>query len=140
MARKSRFVVDTNIFISQLLLPSSLPGKAFRKALSCGILLFSEDILHELADVLGRKKFDHYLSLEERQEFFRYLSLIGEVVHNITPLKACRDPKDDKFLSLAVCGQATFLLTGDNDLLVLDPFRDVRILSCATYLGDPPSE
>ncbi len=134
MIPKIRFVVDTNILLSQLLLPSSLPRKAFQKALSSGILLVSEDVLSELSDVLGRKKFDPYLSLEERQKFFRQLSLVVEVVNNVVPLKACRDPKDDKFLSLATSGQADFLLTGDKDLLVLDPFRKIRIFSCLAYL------
>jgi len=113
MIQSNRFVVDTNIFISQLLLPSSLPGKAFQKALSSGIPLVSEEVLYELADVLGRKKFDPYLSLEERQEFLRQLSSIVEVVQNVVSLKACRDPKDDKFLSLAISGRAEFVLTGD---------------------------
>ncbi|EKE09126.1 MAG: PilT protein [uncultured bacterium] len=134
MIQSNRFVVDTNIFISQLLLPSSLPGKAFQKALSSGIPLVSEEVLYELADVLGRKKFDPYLSLEERQEFLRQLSSIVEVVQNVVSLKACRDPKDDKFLSLAISGRAEFVLTGDRDLLILDPFKDIRIFSCSRYL------
>lgn len=134
MTLKSRFVVDTNVFISQLLLPHSIPGKAFRKALSSGVLLVSEEILHELADVLGRSKFDPYLTIDERQEFFRQLSYVVEIIPHVILVKACRDPKDDKFLSLALSGQAHFLLTGDADLLELDPFRGVRILTCSAYL------
>lgn len=83
---------------------------------------------------LGRKKFDPYLTIEERQGFFRQLSFVVEIVQYVVSLKACRDPKDDKFLSLAISGNADFILTGDNDLLVLDPFRTVRIFSCSTYL------
>jgi putative PIN family toxin of toxin-antitoxin system len=135
MTLNNRFIVDTNVFISQLLWPSSIPGKAFRKALSSGTLLVSQEVLQELTDVLGRKKFDPYVTIEERQGFLRQLSLIVEIVPHVISLKACRDSKDDKFLSLAVSGGADFILTGDKDLLVLDPFKTVRILSCATYLS-----
>lgn len=136
MIPKNRFVVDTNIFISHLLFPNSLPGKAFRKALSTGVLLVSKETMNELTDVLGREKFDPYLTFEEREEFLRQLSLVVELVPQLFSLKVCRDPKDDKFLSLAISGHADFLLTGDNDLLVLNPFKDVRILSCSTYLQE----
>jgi uncharacterized protein len=135
MIPSSRFIVDTNIFISQLLWPTSVPGEAFRKAISSGVLLVSYEILEELTDVLGRKKFDPYLTLEERQGFIRHLSSIVEVIPQVISIKVCRDPKDDKFLSLAISGGADFILTGDNDLLILDPYRNVRILSCSTYLN-----
>jgi predicted nucleic acid-binding protein len=47
---------------------------------------------------------------------------------------ACRDPKDDKFLSLAVCGRATHLVTGDADLLALNPFEGIRIVTPRQFL------
>ena len=49
-------------------------------------------------------------------------------------ITACRDPKDDKFLSLAVSGEATHIVTGDADLLVLHPFRGIRIVTPSTFL------
>lgn len=136
MISKNRFVVDTNIIISQLFWPSSIPGRAFRKAVSMGQLLTSEEVLQELIDVLGRKKFDPYLTSEDRQNFLHQFSFIVEVIPYVVSIKACRDPKDDKFLSLAMSGYANMLLTGDNDLLVLDPFGDIRILTCAAYLQE----
>jgi putative PIN family toxin of toxin-antitoxin system len=134
MISKSRLVIDTNIIISQLFWPNSLPRKAFRKALSVGTLLISEETLEELMDALGRKKFESYLSAEEKQYFLHQLSFIVEIVPHVTSIKACRDPKDDKFLSLAMSGKADTLLTGDKDLLALDPFGDIRILTCSAYL------
>ncbi|MBS0272701.1 MAG: putative toxin-antitoxin system toxin component, PIN family [Proteobacteria bacterium] len=136
MIPNNRFVVDTNIIISQLLWPKSLPGEAFRKALSSGILLGSEETLQELTNVLMRKKFDPYLTLGERQQFLRQLSFVVDFIPYVISLAACRDPKDDKFLSLAVSGDAKLLLTGDNDLLVLDPFKEIRILNCSSYSRD----
>jgi putative PIN family toxin of toxin-antitoxin system len=51
------------------------------------------------------------------------------------PVVACRDPKDDRFLSLAVNGHATHIVTGDSDLLVLDPFQNVHILEPRALIG-----
>lgn len=133
---KNRFVVDTNIIISQLFWPSSVPGRAFRKALSIGKILVSEDVLEELITVLSREKFNPYLTIEERQDFFHQLSFIVDVIPHVISIKACRDPKDDKFLSLAISGRADILLTGDKDLLVLNPYKTVRILTCLEYLQE----
>ena len=129
-----KFVVDTNVLISQLLWPQSSPGKAFYKALSLGSLLMSKDVLNELVDVLFCKKFDPYISFEERKQFIQFLSLNVEDIQTTIPLKVCRDPKDDKFLSLAVLGQANFILTGDKDLLELDVFHGVRIIESSVFL------
>ena len=130
-----RIVADTNLLVSRLLLPQSLPAKAVRKAVDEGQLLVSDATLGELADVLSRAKFDPYVSLEDRQAFIRVLSRIAERVIVTVPIQACRDPKDDKFLEVALHGQAKVILTGDRDLLALHPFRGVDILSPREYLG-----
>jgi len=129
-----RVVIDTNVLISRLLLPESIPGRAARHAINSGALLVSDDTLNELADVLARPKLDHYFALETRQQFFLELELIAELVPIVQRIRACRDPKDDKFLELAVNGGAELILTGDRDLLVLHPFRGVTIQSPADYL------
>lgn len=136
MMTKIKFVVDTNVLLSQLLWPTSFPVKAFRKALSIGTFIVSNEVIAELTEVLSRKKFDPYISIEERQSFLRQLSLVVEYISHVVPLKACRDPKDDKFLSLAVAGRATFILTGDKDLLELDPFHGVRIIESSSFLEE----
>ena len=48
----------------------------------------------------------------------------------------CRDPTDDKFLELAANGHADLILTGDKDLLVLNPFRGIQIVGPATFVQD----
>jgi putative PIN family toxin of toxin-antitoxin system len=130
-----RIVVDTNALISRLLVPDSLPGQVVRKAVDTAQLLVSEATLTELADVLSRSKFDAYVSIEDRQEFFRRLSRVAEVVQITYIIHACRDPKDDKFLELAVNGNADLIVTGDDDLLVLNPFRGIPIITPASYLA-----
>ena len=129
-----RFVVDTNVLISHLLLPSSSPSKALRIALTMGELLVSNATLAELAQVIQRPKFDKYLSNQDRKRFFEVLAPLCIPVEIIQPIHACRDPKDDKFLEVAIKGSANFILTGDRDLLALHPFHDIPILSPSQYL------
>ncbi len=127
-------VVDSNILISRLLLPNSLPAAAVRLALNKGIILISEEILLELTDVFTRKKFDKYVSLSERKEFIRQLEVIACRVEIVEKIQVCRDPKDDKFLELAINGKAKFIMSGDEDLLVLNTFQGIEILSPRNFI------
>lgn len=136
MARK-RVVADTNVLVSRLFLANSVPGKAIRKAVDEAQLLVSDATLQELAEVLSRPKFDAWISQADKLEFFRLLSRIAEIVPVTYPVQACRDPKDDKFLEVAVNGRADLIVTGDKDLLALDPFHGVRIVTPAQYLENP---
>ena len=129
-----RFVVDTNVLVSRLLLPDSIPGQAFAKAQATGDMLVSEDTLSELAEVLSRPKFDKYLSAKEREKFFSLLAPLCIKIEIVQPIQACRDPRDDKFLELAVNGSADFILSGDSDLLTLHPFQGIPVISPVQYL------
>jgi putative PIN family toxin of toxin-antitoxin system len=102
--------------------------------LECSELLVSDDTLAELEEVLRRPKFDRYVSRALRQEFLDTLPEFATRVAITERIKACRDPKDDKFLEAAVNGQADFLLTGDRALLAMRNFRSVVIISPSRYL------
>jgi uncharacterized protein len=128
MSHRERIVVDTNVLISRLLVPGSVAGRAVDRALDRGRLLVSEATMVELTTVLGRAKFDPYVSLAGRQQFIRLLGRIAELVPILRPVRACRDPKDDMFLELAVNGGADVIVTGDRDLLELHPFLGIPIL------------
>ncbi len=134
MRHRERIVADTNIVVSRLLLPESLPAQAVRRAGTEGILLVSSATMTELADVLARPKFDRYVGIEERRDFLRLLARAAEFVPIIYSVRACRDPKDDKFLEIALNGKADLILTGDADLLALHPWQGIAILSPAKYL------
>ena len=127
-------MADTNVILSRLFFRNSVPAQAVRLATSIGYLLVSAETLEELESVLFRAKFDAYLSLHERIAFFDALRLSAAFIESVAPISACRDPKDDKFLALALAGQAGFILTGDQDLLTLHPFRDIDILTPRQYL------
>jgi putative PIN family toxin of toxin-antitoxin system len=88
----------------------------------------------ELTEVLGRKRFDRYLTSEEREQFLCLFLDAGIIVDITETIRECRDPKDDKFLELAVSGQASCLVSGDPDLLVMNPFRGIPILTPAEFL------
>ena len=107
-----RFVIDNNILVSRLLAPNSIPSQAVRVAIKKGNLLISAETLRELSVVLGRQKFDKYVSRENRQEFIQRLGVIAELVWVETRITICRDPKDNKFLELAIDGKAQIIITG----------------------------
>lgn len=134
MATTKRIVVDTNLLISRLLLPDSIPGEAVRKAGGDGLVLASRATLDELTDVLGRRKFDPYVSIEQRQEYLRLLLRTIEAITVKHRVRVCKDPKDDKFLELALSGDADLILTGDRDLLALNPFRGIAIMTAGEYV------
>ena len=133
----ARVIVDTNVLISRLLIPHSVAGRAVSRLIKITRLLVSEDTLAELAQTLARDKFNPYVSLEDRQEFFRLYARLAEWVPISSTVRVCRDPKDDKFLELAVDGQAQMLVTGDKDLLALSPYGKIQILTPAAVLAVP---
>jgi len=125
----NRFVVDTNVLISALLFNNSVPFRAIELAEKQGIILYSEATLNELEQVLNRKKFNKYLSLEDRQVFLLKFISASELVSITEKIAVCRDEKYHKFLELAVSGNANVIVTGDLDLLVLNPFQSVEIIT-----------
>lgn len=131
------WVFDTNTLISRLLSPSGVPAKAVDHALASGVLLVSKDTLNELARVLDRPKFDPYVSREDRRRFINLLGGVSRIVPIARKVHVCRDPKDDIFLDVALNGEAKAIITGDEDLLELDPFHGVRIVKPAEFLVWP---
>jgi uncharacterized protein len=135
MIVRSRHVFDTNTVVSALLFEHSRPGHALLRAMQRGEILLSASTLEELADVLERDKFDHYLTVSEREEFLEALVQRAIFVEPTEEIRVCRDARDDKFLELAVSGSADCIVTGDTDLLTLNPFRGIPIVTAAQFLA-----
>ncbi len=133
---KLQFVIDTNVLVSSILIKKSSSDAVLKKARSLGNLLFSEATFQELQTTLNRSKFDRYVSLQVRSEFIFRLRLESELVEILERVDLCRDEKDNKFLEVAINGKADYLITGDNDLLVLRPFQDVKIMTVNEFLGE----
>ena len=91
-------------------------------------------ILAEIHEVLSRKDFSRYIDEKSIRDFVTALTRESEWVNVTGPITACRDPKDNKFLELAVSGNATHIVTGDADLLTLNPFKEIQIISPAAFL------
>lgn len=138
MRSKLRCVFDTNCLISALLIRTSISRAAFDKALEHHQILVSSETMAEFDDVAGREKFDSYLTAEEREGFEERLHREARFVEVTDAVEASRDPDDDMFLSLAVSGEADYLVSGDEDLRTLDPFDGIRIVSPATFVEDVP--
>ena len=126
-------VFDNNVLVSAALL-AGIPRKAFDKLLDNGTVSVSVPVLLELAEVLNREKFDKYVTHDERMRFMVSFLKVAEMIEIDETITVCRDPKDDKLLELAVCGNADFLVTGDKDLLVLNPFQGVGIITPREFL------
>lgn len=133
-----RVVIDTNALISRLLLAESIPARAVDRALKDMEVVVSEPTIEELAGVLGRAKWDRYVSVEHRQEFVRRLLHVTTLVPVLSEIDDCPDPADNRFLALALDAGADVIVTGDRDLLDLDPWREIRILTPAEFLEQYP--
>ena len=130
----TRTVFDTNAIVSALLFNDSVPGLALIKALDTGAILVSATLAQELQDVLNRPRFDRYVTREERDEFLMAFMCEAELVEITETVGACRDPKDDQILELAVSGNADCIVTGDDDLLTMNPFRGIAIIAPIDFL------
>jgi len=129
-----RFVFDTNVLISAALSDPSTSRRAFDLALDRGAILLSLPAVAELSQVLTRDKFRPYVTEDEARQFLAVLAGASQWVEIDVQISDCRDPSDNKFLELAVSGRATHIITGDNDLLVLNPFKGMPVITPAEFL------
>jgi putative PIN family toxin of toxin-antitoxin system len=133
--KAERCIVDTNVLISALLQPSGRTAEVLNAIRAAGgVLIFSDETFAELASRSMRPKFDRYVDQALRHRFLSDMASVGEWVTITNVRRACRDPDDDKFLETAVNGEADCIVTGDADLLALDPFEGVAILTPRAFL------
>ncbi len=137
MTELRRLVLDTNVLVSAAFRNGSVPHRTLVKARMEGRLLASNETLAEFREVLLRGKFDRYVDRDLREGLLKEYGRLCTLVPTPTPIRACRDPRDDKFLEVAVHGRADLIVTGDRDLLDLHPFRGISILTPAQYIEMP---
>ena len=133
--RADRVVVDTNVLISAALRPHGAPRavvEAIRTA--SGSLLFSDETIEELRTLIHRPKFDRYVSREDRAVYVAQLDAVAEWVSIVGAKLGCRDPDDDKLLETALMGNASCIVTGDEDLLSMSPLHDIPLMKPADFL------
>ena len=131
-----RVVVDTNTLLDFALFPESFGFRAVKRLLEEGWeICFSPETFAELAEVLMRTGFDRYLSVEDRQAVLVDIRDLGHF-HEVTgTVRKSRDAKDDKFLELALASGADLIVSRDGDLLVLDPFEGIPVVSPQSFLA-----
>jgi uncharacterized protein len=127
-----RLVVDTNVFVSAALKESSWPAFVIRWLAANGGLLKTPHTEQEVFAVLKRPRIAE-LVLPGFAEGVRPIFEAAELVPITEQVRVCRDPKDDKFLELALNGQADVIVSGDADLLALQAFRSIPILTLALF-------
>src|SRR5436305_1685539 len=128
-----RLVVDTNIFVSAALKEASWPAQTLRWIGRYGGLLKSTLTEQEICAVLERPRFAGKIEPGFLEQVRRILAA-AELITITERVRLCRDPADDKFLELAVNGWADVIVSGDDDLLALDTFRDIPIITPAAFV------
>ena len=128
-----RIVVDTNVLVSAALKQQSMPGMVALLVERRGGLLKSLATEQQLFEVVARPRLSALID-PETQTWLRRLMATAELVMISERFAACRDPTDDKFLELAVNGRADLIVSGDGDLLALNPFREIPIVTPAAFV------
>jgi putative PIN family toxin of toxin-antitoxin system len=128
-----RVIVDTNVFISAALKENSPPETAVHLAAANHFLLKSAITEQELFITIARPRLAPLIQ-PHFQDWLHELIAAAELVNITERIVACRDPRDDKFLELAVNGRADLIVTGDRDLLALNPFREIPIIRPADFV------
>jgi putative PIN family toxin of toxin-antitoxin system len=128
-----RLVLDTNVLVSAVLSPNSVSAKVLNWGEDNGIILYSAATLTELLSVLGRSKFAKYINSDDINGLSVRIRNAWFLVEILKEVKLCRDAKDDKFIEVALNGDASHLITGDADLLVLHPIQNIPVINPRTF-------
>ena len=128
-----RVVIDTGVLISAAIKAQTVPSIAVYRAVQRDVVLKSDMTEAELREVIARPYLARLIAPTARVRLMDLMAS-AELVPVTERITACRDPKDDKFLELAVNGQADLIMSGDADLLVLNPFRTIPIITPAAFV------
>ena len=129
-------MIDANTVVSAALNPNGVPRQAMEAARARGVIVLSEPVYREIAEVLARPKFTRVLTEDRRREALELLAAAALWIEPKEAVKECRDAKDNRYLELAFAARATIIVSGDEDLLVLHPWRGVRVLRPARFLAE----
>jgi uncharacterized protein len=130
-------VFDASTVVSAALIADSVPERALLRAEATDVFALSTSVDTEIAEVLGRPKFARALSIERRERILNTIRGMAVWFVPSEPVTGCRDPKDNKYLELAPAAGAAFIVSSDDDLIMLHPWRGVRIVRPADYLALP---
>jgi putative PIN family toxin of toxin-antitoxin system len=132
-----RVVIDTGVLVSALIQKHGTPGRVLKYLRDGNFsIIYSKPLQLELVEVLNRPIFrqKYHIQPSDIMALIRLTHLRGELVIPQQTIDACRDPKDYKFLEAALTGQAEVIVSGDEDLLGLNPFRGISIITPAEFV------
>lgn len=132
---KKPLVIDTNLLISAMISPNSIIHKVLKKALENYIIYNSQQTLDEFVEVAKREKFLRFFKdLSKRDEFINFVIQSTKIIEPTHTVTDCRDSKDNMFLEIALTCQAVYLVSGDKDLLTLNPYQNIEIITASEFL------
>ncbi len=128
-------VLDSNLIVSAILNPEGIATLALEIAVENFEIVITRETILELAEVLSRNKFDRYVPIEVRQALLKQYAESAKEVAVLVEVTDCKDPKDNKFLSLALASHAKLIVSGDKrDLLCMNPYRGVDIIGLRAFV------
>jgi hypothetical protein len=133
--KNKKIILDTNLWISFLITKNF---NQIEKMIESGkiTLVFSDELIEEFIEVVGRPKFKKCFSKKDVEKIFAYFDQFGELFSVKSNIKICRDEKDNFLLNLSADSNADYLLTGDKDLLVLEKIEKTKIITFTDFIKD----
>jgi putative PIN family toxin of toxin-antitoxin system len=132
--KSKRVIIDTNLWISFLI---SNKLNELDSLIDTGVikLIFSNELIEEFLEVTNRPKFKKYFKKADVDALLNQIQNQGELIKVKSNLNICRDEKDDFLLNLSIDSKADYLVTGDNDLLILGKIKKTNITSWSDFLS-----
>ena len=127
-------IFDCNVLVNAFIFKGDAARQSWEQAISGGSIIVSDNTFSECKRVFAYDKFDRYVALETRLEFLAHVQAVVSFVPVWHYVKVCRDSTDDQYLELALSGKADCIITNDADLLVLNPFENIPIISPREFL------
>ena len=130
-----RAVIDTVVFVRALINPHGRWGRLLFQHCDRYTLVLSPEIIKEILDVLHRSSLRQQFPRIDEVAVDRVLAIFerAEVVTPRTSIAVCRDPNDDKFFECAVAGEASFIVSEDQDILAVGAYEGIRTVSAAEF-------
>lgn len=131
--KNKKIILDTNLWISFLISKkfNSIDNLIENKQIT---LVFSDELIGEFVDVVNRPKFEKYFSKKDIEKILDYFDSYGKLTKVKSNIKICRDAKDNFLLNLSVDSKADYLITGDNDLLILEKIEKTKIINFTDFI------
>ncbi|MBK5192782.1 MAG: putative toxin-antitoxin system toxin component, PIN family [Flavobacteriaceae bacterium] len=126
--KSKRIILDTNLWISFLISKNFTEIDKLIQTKKVK-LIFSDESLEEFIEVVKRPKFKKFFSKKDIEKLLDIFDQYAELIKVKSKIDICRDPKDNFLLNLAVDGKVDFLVTGDNDLLVIEKINTTQIIT-----------